>query len=761
FAYLDENGNRGASPFTAKSVEFDFKIEKQYTYIAPDVQFDLGIDVLGIEGRFKPQVTIDFELLLGFGLHLDKGFYLRSDDPLTTGDDLEASLAVTATFSSAACPGGGVDRAAVEGRLLFLALHLNDGVDMNGNGSIEVACDGSAPRATTTPQTEEITKLYFAGSVNIVDPGRGAAADGLLTISEIISGSPRQIIQPQISGGAMLRVEGEVDFSTLGPDLGEVLPAIGTKILIDFPISWTPGAGLAIAAPQVVIADVTLDLGSFISKFAGPILNKVADVLGPLDWLIGPDGFLNKRIPLLSDLAGKTITGKDLVVLFDPQNGPKVVAFLDFVEQLYYLAKLVRQAASEGNVKLNFGDLVLFENVAQRCATATSTACTPNLSQLAFVDRKLGIGLPAGIGDIRQMRNFRNVTLPTLPAPSTQGTPGSATSSFTSGVTKPGSVEFRLLRPETVFNLLLGKPADIVLVNLPEFGFNFFYRQVFPIIGPLVGTFAGGVGANVTLAFGYDTLGLQRFMDSKNVASLFQGFYISDVDAAGADRAEATLRAEIAVGAAISLALITAGVEGGITANIFFNLSDLDNDTKVRFDELKANVLANGGNPLAVFDISGLLEFFLRAYVEINLGITKIKKEFEFARLKLFEFDIPFKRPAFLGTQSGDTLTLAIGPNSQNRLQGVLDDIGETIFVSGDAGNIKVWSDQFNRSPSNAQEFSGVRKIVANGGAGDDVIDLGGIVDVSIAVELDGGDGNDTLIGGAGADTLRGGAGND
>ena len=88
--------------------------------------------------------------------------------------------------------------------------------------------------------------------------------------------------------------------------------------------------------------DITLDLGSFISKFAKPILDKVAAILDPLAWLIGPDGFLNKRIPLLSDLAGHTITGKDLVVMFDPEDGPKIVAFLNFVQELYYLIKLVR-----------------------------------------------------------------------------------------------------------------------------------------------------------------------------------------------------------------------------------------------------------------------------------------------------------------------------------------------------------------------------------------------------------------------------------
>ena len=163
----------------------------------------------------------------------------------------------------------------------------------------------------------------------------------MLTVSELVSGSPLTVFQATLAGGALLRAEAEVDFGILGAEFAEVLPSISTKLLVDFAISWTPGQTVSIAAPQVVLADITLDLGSFISRFAKPILDKVADLLEPLDWLIGPDGFLNKRIPLLSDLAGETITGKDLVVFFDPDNGPKVVAFLDFVQELYHLIDLV------------------------------------------------------------------------------------------------------------------------------------------------------------------------------------------------------------------------------------------------------------------------------------------------------------------------------------------------------------------------------------------------------------------------------------
>src|SRR5207249_4514593 len=254
-----------------------------------------------------------------------------------------------------------------------------------------------------------------------------------------------------------------------------------------------------------------------------------------------------------------------------------------------------------------------------------TTGCIPDLSKLSFVDRRIDLSgsLPGGATDLRQLHGLNNVNLPDPSqqlAPAPQGNMGSATSSFTSGVSKPGSIHFSILEPSTIFHLILGQPAELVVIQLPEFGFNFFYRQQFPIIGPLVGTFAGGVGATINLRIGYDTQGLSDFLASHNAASLAEGFFFDTKDAAGQLMDVATLHAEIAVGAALSAFFFSFGVEGGITADIHFLWSDLNGDGKVRFDELLANLLANAGDPLAVFDIRGQLGLFLRAYITIDLG---------------------------------------------------------------------------------------------------------------------------------------------
>src|SRR5262249_1897294 len=85
---------------------------------------------------------------------------------------------------------------------------------------------------------------------------------------------------------------------------------------------------------------------------------------------------------------------------------------------------------------------------------------------------------------------------------------------------------------------------------------------------------------------------------------------------------------------------------------------------------------------------------------------------------------------------------------------------------------VKVWSPQFGRDENNAQEFTGITKIIGMGGAGDDLFDLSRVDDNNIDVEIHGGDGNDTikgpkhaksvkLFGDAGNDNITGGDGPD
>ena len=738
-----------------KSLQFEFDLGQLKTITLAALNFDLGIPGFGLSGMITPTLDFAWHLHVGFGINLSQGFYFLTnyDDPSNgPGQDPELSVALNLNLGST-----NSSRAGIDGSLLFLGLHLKDGLDLNKNGTISTL-DPANPS-----QNDEFTDLYLKATVDLKDysGGPGNTSDGHLTLPELISQSPLDTFVFTVQGGANLRAEATVDFSGFdtgssgGLSLSHILPSIHMGVLVNFEIGFSPGSGLDVSAPEVALTDISLDLGSFINGFAGDVLKTIKDILDPLAWLIGPDGLLNLRIPLISDLMGQTIRMRDLISFFDPDDGPKVNNFLDFVQELYFLTDLVKDAGTDAFV-LNFGDFILFKKPGGN-SLFDQLKTAGNFFQHDVASLNLG-----STTDLRKLQSLANQVVDGVQngVPSTAGA-GSSSQRFTAGVTKPGSVQFDILKPETIFALLLGKPATLVTIELPELGFSFMYRQIIPIIGPLAATFSGKITGALDMGFGYDTLGLQQFLATKNPAYLLNGFFLNDLDpVTKADRPEATISVEIAVGAALSLGVATVGVEGGITANIFFNLNDPDKDGKVRFAELAENIIANS-DPLAMFDISGDIEFFLRAYIQVLF----FEASFEFVRLKLFTFDIPFERPGVLASQSGDTLTLNIGPNAAGRMQGDVTDGDETIHAKtlGD-GTVAVWSDQFNvaEALASTNPFTGVHKIVVNGGQGNDVIDLSGVAAADgVTVEAHGGAGNDTITGGDGDDKLFGDDGND
>ena len=202
FRWLNKERTGTTSPLLAEAVQFDFVIGKTLSFELDEINFDLGLDVLGISASFTPRVTIDFQLHFGFGVHADKGFYFVADDLTTPNRGPELKLNLAITFSGIGCRGppnaATVDRATVGGRLLFLALNVTDGIDMDGDGQIDASCTAPAqgqeagyPDTHVSPQTEELTKLYFSGSIDIADVAETGKpqGDGMLTVPELFSAS--------------------------------------------------------------------------------------------------------------------------------------------------------------------------------------------------------------------------------------------------------------------------------------------------------------------------------------------------------------------------------------------------------------------------------------------------------------------------------------------------------------------------------------------------------------------------------------------
>src|SRR5262249_33745854 len=136
--------------------------------------------------------------------------------------------------------------------------------------------------------------------------------------------------------------------------------------------------------------------------------------------------------------------------------------------------------------------------------------------------------------------------------------------------------------PSTAFRLLLGQPVDLFLLDLPSLDYSINADVFFPLVGPLGVEMVGGIQAHAHIAFGYDTSGFQTFFDPSSPRFhdpkvLFQGFFISDratPDGTGDDVPEATLAAQVESFGAVDAVIVSAGVGGGLAANVEANLHD-------------------------------------------------------------------------------------------------------------------------------------------------------------------------------------------
>lgn len=138
---------------------------------------------------------------------------------------------------------------------------------------------------------------------------------------------------------------------------------------------------------------------------------------------------------------------------------------------------------------------------------------------------------------------------------------------------------------------------------------------------------------------------MQKFFadPDKKIGDLFEGFYVKDVDDYGNEITELTLSGGLFAGAELDLLVASAGVTGGINADIDFDLRDPDGDGRVRAAEIAAN-LASGG-PLCIFDVAGRIYVSLDAFLKVNLLIAKIDKEWNFGKITLLEFEITCPEP--------------------------------------------------------------------------------------------------------------------
>ncbi len=663
------------------------------------------------------------------------------------------------------------------------------------------------------------------------DPDTGFAGTGaeLLTTMDISgSGSDRVGFCQLASGqaGLLATVSGDlgmdvrfrtsfVDPSATDGKAESQLPSVLGSFKMKFPgfsASFDSKAGVRAEfqdTPQSVIEfqNIYLDAGGFFSDFICPMVKPIQKATKPLMPIIDT---VRAPIPLVSDLSqlvgGPKVTLYSLMVL---ANGGKPIPMIqNLIELIEYVAVLNCTAQTrEAGLIIGLGEVINAsapEAKDRYAGGSFSVDKTKALKQKATPDKAKTL-IKVANNKRQQQLNQRVLSAS-----------GNAAASK-----MPSSFSFPFLEDSSqVFGLLMGQDLTLVrfdageMVATAAFGVSYCCIPVGPV--PVSVFINGAATLKGRFAMGYDTFGIRKAFERKKVSSgtavdLIQGVFIDDLDASGRDVPEITLVGEVSAGAGVDIGFAAAGLEGGITMTVDFNLDDRpEPDGKLRLEE----VLNKLSNPICLFEVHGKLEAFLRAWVRVGFGWFSKTWRFEILRITLLEFSAacapPQPQPA---SQSGSTLTVNIGnstrrkarnfntdaeeeevilrqmtiaqPNGAARisvsLMGFIEEYprGNDAFVShvvikGDSENdvialkegvVRMLKDDCDPPGFILKQCSSNQKACATADdcpSGDDCVEPDGdkadcIIPFTVAATISGGLGDDRINGGAGNDVLCGG----
>ena len=661
------------------------------------------------------------------------------------GDVVEEDVdgGIQFNFSLNGSAGGASHSIATDLGLAGLGLKLKSGssaaVDIDYEFNFSIGVDGNNQFYFDTPDESDLSFDISANLNNLdatgtlgflnVDIEDDGSAVGLQLDIDLDKSAVKNI---DLGGKADLNFDLETSFSG-----SKTLP----KLLTDFELDWDwDQKG---STPTVAFNNVKLDVGSFVSDFASPILSNVHSV--------------TKRLQPVVDLLG-----------YQVNIGPKRVAVADVF------------GGSNADLVRSLGKVVTLVNTVP-------TGTPGENAQIELGSFKLGGGVDVSKeseklsdGTITSVKNASDLTT------QIDGFLDSDYRNFFRELDHTSSTGFAfplLDDPDQAFNLLLGKDADLFTYDMPELSIGANASTFIPIFGPLGARLEGSATAEADINFGFDTHGLRKVAAGHSEQHVFDGLYLTPDS--GLD-----LQASVLAAAELNAGFARAGAGGGLTGNLDLSLRDYDRDNKVYLDEFSLD------NP---FTSSGKLVAGLHAYFKIGWGIFSYTKRYTGPQTTLLDFNSSGKSSGSrIGIiekphEKSSVITLrgtsATGNEIAKQRTGTTlseDIFGEdgTDFIIGGPGADYINGGSGFDVASYSTATTGVRiDLTADTGTGDaagdsyrsiEQIEGSSSADTLIGDSgnnvfdglsgndtLEGRDGNDVLIGGLGRDTLNGGSGSD
>jgi Ca2+-binding RTX toxin-like protein len=622
----------------------EFALILEGSFLPPDteVAIDFGgaLPGLGLEVDAVIGVELTYTLRLAFGIDYSTPtkpfFYFDTNgaDNADASDDDELVIELEAFLEHQSLQ----DAATISATLGFLQFDI---WTYDNSDQISLSNDGDP----SIYQDDNRSGILGRFALDLKDPGAEienidwAVDDGRLSHKEMKNAEfdYREAVSVKFNAAADVDLFGRLSADVLGGGL----PAIQLYLhydqeFINAEIQYGGNNQNSFGgAPEIVIEDLAIDLGTFLSDFIRPIVQEIQVYTEPF---IEPIKVLKQDIAFLSgidflrNLLDRDKDGEVSIldamgtILGETKYGPVFAA----VEALINVIELINSVPDEGNLLIPFGTFTFGGDARGGQVTAPTS----------------------GVPDEAAMKNkIKNSSA----KPETK----SFLEKLKRDPINGGFSAPILTEPMQILKLLTGDgSANLFFYDFPQIDFDFNFRKSFSLFFPFNMVIDAGFHVQVRMGFGLDATGLIEFIDDlkpggddPDFLEIFsKGFFIDDHFVNGVDLPEFLVEAHFLLGASVGIAgIVEAGIQGGVIGTLAIDLNDVDSngaaaggiDYKVRFSELLAMIQTG---PLCFLNFDGQLEWLLEAFVWVGLDlgffgtITLYSETFDLGGGVIFEF---------------------------------------------------------------------------------------------------------------------------
>lgn len=699
--------------------------------------------------------SIEFKLKIGKTIKSDTEFKQKIR---TTGLDLELDGSITPEVELGVTIDFGVDDSPLkDGKPVPDALFINIG------GKNEIEGKIGAKFVDANNKASRLTGNLGFFKIEAID--NGSSIEGTFTAD--IKGSPS--IESRVKYSSFISDSSGVTVGDLNANVAanlnlkistevvDFLPSLKTDFSVQGLQFGTGGTKLPKGAD---FKNISLSYGKFATGVVGKLKAYTDEIKKPLNVIQKPLPVINNS---LVGLAGEV--QKTGLVSTD------IAPFFDAIDTILQIDRIVNQLGRP----IDLGDYT----VTAGGEIKSSGRLVPSVK-----DQILGKSVPPNLlafGDLEPVAAADKSAVD-------KSSDESLLKYFPILVNQPGTSFMQLLQGNI-------PKDDLFKYQTPPLLFQYALspEPKIPIFGPIVLKFGANAGAGAQIVFGYDTIGLQKYKNDgfKNANLLLNGLYLDNPDGTTEFDNRTTLKkifqvsGEFNVTAAVSIGIAEIAAGGGIFLDAGLGVTpDPNGDTQ------KKHLGEILGSPACAFEVSGALGVVIFASASLDVGLFKVTKRYNFARISLIDYS---SGSLCTGTDKDHYNTPAISEFARTKLvgQGVIerdgtDSADKIRFSALDLYAIKNPDRRDGKGPfinknvtltgldPVSQDYSNVNLIVINAGKGDDLVEFidskeenigsSGLTqskDIIASGQLNGDEGNDTLIGGAGIDFLNGGQGAD